>query len=264
MINWHNRIAIVSDEASESFAEAVEICLPLGIRAYELRRFGGARFPHVSDEAVDEVLALVEAHDLTLVGVSPGFFKTALDDPTVEREFAEGFPRAFQLMDRLGVRRISVFSFARQGDPESTLPTQVLEQLQRANELCQQNGVELAIENSAGRWADTGVNLVQIASAVGARVTWDPGNAAAAGERAFPDGYEHVRELLDYVHCKNWDAEKGNVALEAGVVDWAGQIGALKADGYTGYFCVEPHQWNDRANATRLNTGQLLELLETV
>ena len=53
MATWRDRIAILSDEASESFADAVEICLPLGIRSYELRRFGGARFPYVSDEAVE-------------------------------------------------------------------------------------------------------------------------------------------------------------------------------------------------------------------
>ena len=93
-------------------------------------------------------------------------------------------------------------------------------------------------------------------------VTWDPGNAAAAGEIAFPDGYTHVRHRLNYIHCKNWAATGGNVALDAGVVDWPGQIAALKADCYAGYFCVEPHQWDDRENATRLNTAQLLGLLE--
>ena len=61
MTDWKDRLAIVSDEASESFAEAVGICLPLGIRAYELRKFGGGRFPDVPAKAIDEVLAAVKA-----------------------------------------------------------------------------------------------------------------------------------------------------------------------------------------------------------
>lgn len=271
MINWQDRLAIVSDEASKSFADAVEICLPLGIRAYELRHLGETRFPHVPDATVDAVLALVKAHDLKLVGVSPGFFKQSVDHPSTELAFTEGFPRAFRLMERLGVQRLAVFSFAR-GNPvtdmnatgtERPISPKALEQLQRAKDLCQREGIELAIENSAGCWADSGENLACIAQAIQVNVTWDPANAAASGERAFPDGYAHVRDLVDYVHCKNWGVDGGNVAINDGAVDWAGQIAALKADSYTGYFCIEPHQWHDRANATRLNTAQLLALLET-
>ena len=43
----------------------------------------------------------------------------------------------------------------------------------------------------------------------------------------------------------------------------AGQVAALKADGYKGYFCLEPHQWHDRHNAVRLNIEQLMTLLST-
>ncbi|MBV7332219.1 sugar phosphate isomerase/epimerase [Chloroflexi bacterium TSY] len=273
MTDWTKRLAIVSDEASESFVEAIRICLPLGIQAYELRRFGGARFPYVPDDAIKEVVSLVLQYDLTLVGVSPGFFKGSMIDSQAASEFTEGFPHAFRLMERLGVRQMTVFSYLRD-EPISgqavtmgenlDVPQQVLDQLGRAVELCQKEGINMVIENGADCWGNTGKHAAALAQTLGVQLTWDPANAAASGEIAFPDGYEHVRSLITHVHCKNWSTTNGNVALDAGVVDWKAQLSALELDGYRGYYCVEPHQWHDRANATRLNTRQLVRLLEEV
>ena len=261
MTDWRTRLAIVSDEAAAAFAEAVAICVPLGIRAYELRNFEEGRFPHVPERVIDGVMAQVADHQLTLVGVSPGFGKLAVDDPRSALEVSEGLPHAFRLMATLNVQRLTVFSYLRT-NAAAQPPQQVLDRLGCIATLCRAEGIELLIENSKGCWADTGEHLATIANAIDVRVTWDPANAAAAGERAFPDGYGHVRERIGHVHCKNWGPEGGNVAIADGVVDMAAQIRALKADGYSGYYTVEPHQWHDRANASRLNTKQLLTLLE--
>lgn len=257
---WQNRLAIVSDEAAPGFAEAVRRCLPLGIRAYELRFLYGMRVPHVSMEAIEEVLAEVRDHDLTLVGISPGFCKVRLGDPAVEKEFESGFPQAFRLMDRLGVRRMTVFSYQRT-DRGTPIPARVFDLLQRAATLCREEGVELLIENSPQCWADAGEHLAEVARAVGVRVTWDPANAAASGVEAYPAGYKAVQDLVAHVHLKNWQPTHGWVYLNDGVADIAGQVKALEADGYRGYYCIESHRWTDPA-ATETNTQQLLALLE--
>ena len=111
MTDWTKRLAIVSDEASESFEEAVDICLPLGIGAYELRSIDGSRFPQLSKAAVDQILQLVDRHHLTILGVSPGFCKCSVGDPRAEEEFQTGFPEAFRLMEQLSVRRLTTFSY---------------------------------------------------------------------------------------------------------------------------------------------------------
>jgi len=260
MVDWKERIAIVSDEAAPSFAEAVRVCLPLGIRAFEVRRLHGKRVPHVSEDAVKEMLAAVSRHDLMLLGISPGFCKRALDDPAVEDEFESAFPRAFRLMDRLGVRRMTVFSYQR---PErgAPIPARVFDLLGRAAILCQQEGVELLIENSPQCWGDTGEHLAKLAHEVGIRVTWDPANAAAAGGEAYPAGYDAVRGRVAHVHLKNWHPDHGWVYLNEGVADLAGNLCALEAAGYQGYYCIESHRWNDPA-ATEINTRQLLALLK--
>ncbi len=262
MTDWTSRLAIISDEADDSFAEAVALCLPLGIRAYELRKLEGGRFPQVTDRAIQEVLDNVAAHDLDLIGVSPGFFKGPLDAAVIERAFDDDLPKAFRLMERLGIRRMTLFTFRRSG-PDDPIPAEIYDHLGRAIELCAREGIEVVLENAASIYSNTGANLATIARALGVSVVWDPANGAASGEQSWRDGYEHVSARLVHVHFKNWTPGDGFVAINDGLVDMAGQIEALKADDYPGYYCLEPHQWNDRKNAVRQNCEQLLTLLET-
>ena len=123
-------------------------------------------------------------------------------------------------------------------------------------------GIEVVLENAASIWSNTGANLAKIARTLGVRVVWDPANAAASGELAYPDGYAEVRDLVAHVHFKNWTKANGFVAIGDGVADLKGQVAALKSDGYDGLYCLEPHQWQDRHNAVRANSAQLLQLLQ--
>jgi len=195
MNTWQDRLAIVSDEAAPKFAEAVQVCLPLGIRAFEVRALRGARVPYVPEAEVQEMLAEVEMHGLGLLGISPGFCKTELNDPAVEWELETGFYQAFRFMDRVGVRRMTVFSYLRP-ERRAPIPSRTFDLLHRAAILCRQEGVELVLENSAMCWGDTGENLAELARMAECRVTWDPANAAASGGEAYPAGYEAVRDLV--------------------------------------------------------------------
>ncbi len=260
MTDWTNRLAILSDEADDSFARAVAVCLPLGIRAYELRKLEGGRFPHVTDRAIQEVIDTVAKHELELIGVSPGFFKGPLDAAVIKHTFEADLPKAFRLMERLGLRRLTLFTFRRQSRTQK-IPAEIYDHLGKAVALCAREGIEVVLENAASIFSDTGAHLAEIARNLSVRVVWDPANAARSGEVAFPAGYAQVRDLLAAVHFKNWTPEENFVAIDDGVVDLAAQVAALKTDGYPGYYCLEPHQWQDRVNATRQNAAQLLALL---
>jgi sugar phosphate isomerase/epimerase len=155
---------------------------------------------------------------------------------------------------------MTVFSYLRTS-PGAAIPPQAFDLLGRAAARCRAAGVEMLIENSASCWGDTGAHQADLARAAGVRVTWDPANCEAAGQPAYPDGYAFIRDRVAHVHCKNWRPGVGNVPIAEGQADMAGQIAALLVDGYAGYFCIEPHQWSDRANATRINAAQLRALL---
>lgn len=259
---WEQRLAIVSDEAAATFREAVSLCLPLGITAYEIRNLYEARVPFVSDEAIIEVLSQVSAHHLKLLGISPGFCKRSVDDPKTLEELTSGLPKVFRLMDRLDVRTMTVFGYRRTEEGLPFLP-HVSELLGKYLDACKREGVELRLENSPSCWADTGEHLALLARAVGVSVTWDPANAAASGETAYPDGYLKVNDLVAHVHLKNWHPAEGHVYLRDGVVDIPGQLRALEADGYPGYYCIESHRWQD-PDATQVNAQQLLAYLREI
>ena len=260
MTDWTSRLAIISDEADDSFAEAVDFCLPLGIRAYELRKLEGGRFPQITERALQEVADTAAAHELELIGVSPGFFKGPLDADVIAHTFDQDLPKAFRLMERLGIHRMTLFTFRRSG-PDAPIPAEIYDHLGRAIELCAREGIEVLLENAASIYSNTGANLATIARTLGVKVVWDPANGAASGEQSWRDGYEAVRQRLAHVHFKNW-THGGWTAINDGLVDLAGQVAALKADDYPGYYCLEPHQWQDRKNAVRQNYEQLLALLE--
>ena len=260
MTDWTSRLAIISDEADDSFSESVDYCLPLGIRAYELRKLEGGRFPAVTERAIQEVADTVTAHDLKLLGVSPGFFKGPLDAEVIARTFAEDLPKAFRLMERLGIHQMTLFTFRRSGR-DDPIPAQIYDHLGRAIELCAREGIEVVLENAASIYSNTGANLATIARTLGVKVVWDPANGAASGDASWRDGYDRLRDIIAHVHFKNWTPD-GWAAINDGKVDLAAQVAALKEDGYGGYYCLEPHQWNDRRAAVRENHDQLLALLE--
>ena len=261
MTDWNSRLAIISDEADDSFAAAVDHCLPLGIRAYELRKLEGGRFPQVTERALREVVDTVAAHDLELIGVSPGFFKGPLDADVIAHTFDHDLPKAFRFMERLCIRRMTLFTFRRSG-AEDPIPVEIYDHLGRAIDLCAREGIEVVLENAASIYSNTGANLATIARTLGVKVVWDPANGAASGETSWQEGYDAVRQRLAHVHFKNW-TPSGWAAINDGLVDLAAQVAALKSDGYPGYYCLEPHQWDDRKRAVRQNWQQLLALLES-
>ena len=256
---WTERLAIISDEASPGFREATEVCLPLGIRRFELRMLERGRVPYVSEESIREVEEEVARQHLEIVGINPGFGKVDVEDPKADEELSRGFDDAFRLMDRLSVNRMAMFTYTRT-DPESATPEKVFQRLDQASERCREQGIQLLIENVPSVWGNTGTRLAEIAEKTEIEVIWDPANSEASGEQAYPTGYNAVRPFIEDVHLKNWDPEKKYVYLEEGAADIRGQVLALVDDDYHGLFCIESHRWDD-PEATRINTRQLLGFL---
>jgi sugar phosphate isomerase/epimerase len=94
-------------------------------------------------------------------------------------------------------------------------------------------------------------------------VNWDPGNAYHAGDSPYPGGYEAVRPFVAHVHFKDVSREAAGgyrYAVE-GDIDWAGQIAALKRDGYAGYISVESHM-QPKVGSARALLHRLRRLIE--
>lgn len=269
--------AIVTDELSDSPETAFELGLEWGVRHFELRGMHDARVPRLSPAQRHRLLRAIKAFDVRITAISPGLFKIPfpLETPRtsnlawMEREFHDSWANADALMrehvERLlpesldfaanvGAQYLIAFSFHRGGLPSGPAPAQLIDVLARAAELAHSAGISLIIENEEGHWANTGAHSAALIAATGMPLglNWDPANALIDGDTPFPDGYAACRHLVRNVHFKDarvypdgkWEL------LAHGDVDWAGQIHALRADGYRGYVAMEPHLWPSVASVS--------------
>ena len=238
------QVSIFTDEiCREDPARAVELAAAWGVTHVELRSLPGGRFPDVSDAEILAFGELLASAGLQLSGVSPGFCKCAVDDPSVDAAIEESLPRACEWARRLGTDMISGFAFARA--EAGPMPERVVERVARMVEVADAHGCRFALENVAGSWGDRGSEAAEIIRRVGSAklgLCWDPGNSAMAGSADPVAEYARLKHLVTSVHCKNCDGPSGDWALmNAGVVDWPAQLHALAQDGYEGFLVIETH-----------------------
>jgi sugar phosphate isomerase/epimerase len=263
------RIAIVTDEVSADPATAIELGVGWGVRDFELRGVFTSRAPGLSPYEQVYLRDALAEYDARLVALSPGLFKIpfpprererptmawmdragyadwAARQETLRDHLDELLPASLEYAAALGIGTVVIFGFDRAGLPPGPAPEAVLAALAQAAERAGAMGIQLALENEAGFWADTGERTAQVVRAVGhpaLGVNWDPGNAFCAGDDPYPTGYAAVRGLVRHVHFKDARRNPDGRAtyVVEGEIDWAGQIAALAADRYEGFITVETH-----------------------
>jgi sugar phosphate isomerase/epimerase len=101
------------------------------------------------------------------------------------------------------------------------------------------------------------------------RGNWDPGNAVMLGEVPYPDGYRDVKGLFAHMHIK--DAKKnpqtGKIEwapVGGGVIDWKGQLEAVRKDGYDGTMSLETHYRRPDGNKVESTRESLTGLLKII
>jgi len=241
------RLAIPSDEICPDFEAAVRTGRAWGIDWFEIRGLPSGRIPHVARKDLDAVTRLVDEQGVKISALSPGVFKVPLGAPEVARQMGETLPRTYALAQQWGAQIVIVFSFRTQDPTAADPPDAVVEALRRTASEAAQAGLKVVVENERSHWAGTGAQSAALVRAVNhdnLRLNWDPGNAIAAGDTPYPEGYQAVRGLVGHLHIKD-ERRTGDgyeVVLPGdGEADWPGQFRALLQDGFDGFYTVETH-----------------------
>jgi len=237
------KLAVFTDEISRDTSRAIELASAWQVPSVEVRSLDTGRFPLVPDQELMDFGSKLENSGLLVSGVSPGFFKGPVSDPGVPRALAEDLPRACEWARRWGTNQVSCFAFTREGE---TMPAAVADRLGDMAQTAEAHGCSLVLENEAGCWGNTGLEASELIRRVGhdnLSLCWDPGNSARAGSTCpFPEEYEQFRDLVTHVHLKNFNPDSGQWSLaDTGLVDWPGQLTALRNDGYGGFVVIETH-----------------------
>ena len=120
-----------------------------------------------------------------------------------------------------------------------------------AVELAKMEGISLVVETGNGTMVNSNYTARKLIDDLDAKdtlkVLWDPANNCWCHERAWPDGYEEVRDgYLGHVHIKDVNVDTPRATLEVrrmGEGQLADQFEpiatALRADGYDGVISFE-------------------------
>jgi SHS family lactate transporter-like MFS transporter len=146
--------------------------------------------------------------------------------------------RALEIAERTGARIIRVFSYWRTVDPARCLD-RVVSALSGLADQAQERGLTIGLENEHACNIATGEEAGRLLAAIdhpALKAIWDPANAFVMGENAFPDGYSKLPAgRIVHVHAKDCHVRDHKPTWgplgEMGL-DWTGQIGALRRDGY--------------------------------
>lgn len=272
----------MTDEVSADLETALELAREWKVDGVELRGVGDRRYPDVSDLERARVPELLGEWALPVSAISPGLFKIATpvaprpetrilhwedaamfrrhrDAETAARDHLERLlPLSIDAARAVGAPTIICFSFDRgEGQRPGRAPDWVVDVLKDAAARVGSAGLTLALEVEHICWGDVGSRSADIVTRVAdpaLGINWDPANAYRAGEDApYPEGYAAVRGLVRHVHYKQASTlpDGRRAFTSSGVIDWQGQVDALRRDGYDGWITAEPHITPKVAQARR-------------
>jgi L-ribulose-5-phosphate 3-epimerase len=262
------RIAVINDELGQDFGRACEVASQeFGLEWIELRGMWNKNILKLDASEIAEARRILEKYKLRVTDIAsplfkvdwPGAPKSKLGpkgaqfkaDFTFDQQ-GEVLERSIALAKAFNTDRVRCFDFWRLEDPAPYRAAINAKLLEAANTASKQ-GVILILENEFACNTATAAEAAQTLAAVQSpslMVNWDPGNAAARGEIPYPYGYNLLpKNRIGHCHCKDIKAiakatdskEPGWAAMGAGVIDWVGQLTALKRDGYHYAVSLETH-----------------------
>jgi sugar phosphate isomerase/epimerase len=258
------RVAVINDEIAQDFGHACEVAArDFGMGWIELRGMWKKNICSLDEKEVAEAQQILHKYQLKVTDIASPLFK--VDWPGAPKsKFSEAknfnanftlgqqdevLERAIAMAKAFRTDRVRCFDFWRLED-QAPYRAAINDKLREAANKAAKNGIILVLENESACNTATGGEAARVLSAVQSpalMLNWDPGNAAASGEIPYPDGYKLLpKERIGHCHCKDV-VEKGKkyewAPMGGGLIDWAGQFRALKADGYGYAVSLETH-WN--------------------
>ncbi|MGE5326696.1 MAG: sugar phosphate isomerase/epimerase family protein [Deltaproteobacteria bacterium] len=278
------KLGIITDEITEKFEDALDFISSYSLEYCELRELWGKNIMNLSKDDLERARDLIEKHHLHVSDIGSPIMKYNLPEVPAREEkrdtfranFTEQdteqlFDQAFELARFFHTRKVRIFSYWRVADPEKAYPY-VRDRLAKAAEIARKAGMLLVLENEHECNIGTGKELGRVLKEINSlhlQGNWDPGNAVMLAEVPYPDGYEAVRGWFAHMHAKDVAKDSATGKLKwapvgGGVVDWKGQLHALRLDGYEGTMSLETHYRRPDGNkveSTRESLEGLLKLM---
>lgn len=233
-----------ADEISKDFDEQCELIEELGMRFLEFRSAWGINVLDLSPEQLQDARRILKRHNLKVSSIGSPIGKIFIDE-----DFDSHLDRArhaVAVAEFFEAPFIRIFSFfMREGVNPDDHRDEVLRRMRALALEAERGNVVMVHENEKDIYGDIPRRCADIIESVGSpnlRAAWDAANFVQVGVRPYDEGWSVIRPHLAYMQIKDAIAATGEV-VTAGKGD--GQmvqtIRALKADGFEGFFSLEPH-----------------------
>ena len=244
------KLAAITDEVSQDFAHALDVCKEYGCEGAEVRSVWDIPVGKLTDQHLRDMQKMLDDRGMRVCCVASPFLKCELGDAQAYREHLELLRRCIDIGHQFGANLIRGFAFWKKG-PLEPVWQQILDAFPQPLEILREMDAVLGIENEASCYLGTGSEVGRFLKHFDdphLAAVWDPANQVFANpdEPPYPTGYEAVRGRMAHCHVKDarWNKAEGKAActpIGEGDIDYPGQIRALLRDGYQGYLSLETH-----------------------
>jgi L-ribulose-5-phosphate 3-epimerase len=259
------RVAVINDEITQDFERACYVAArEFGMEWMELRGMWNKNIVALDSKEAAEARRILDKYKLRVTDIASPLFKTdwpgapkskfspAKPEFNADFSFAqqdEVLERGIELAKQFGTDRVRCFDFWRLDD-QAPYRAAMNDNLRDGAMKAGKHNVILVLENELSCNTATGAEAAKVLAKVNSRwlmLNWDPGNAAARGEKPYPDGYNLLpKDRIGHCHCKDVvrksdDTDDEWAKMGSGIVDWLGQFKALKRDGYRYAVSLETH-----------------------
>jgi L-ribulose-5-phosphate 3-epimerase len=258
------RLSVITDELTQDFDRACSIAAKdFGFKWVEVRELWKKNSMALDANEIAEARRILDRHGLRVTDIASPLFKVDWKGAPLSKYSPKGdqfnatytfdqqgevLERSIALAKAFGTERIRCFDFWRL-ENQAPYRQAMNAKLREAAETTGKQGLLLVLENEPSCNTATGGEAAKVLAAVPSThfmLNWDPGNAAAAGEIPYPNGYALLpKNRIGHCHCKNairkTDGSYDWAPVQKGIVDWVGQFAALKKDGYHYAVSLETH-----------------------
>jgi sugar phosphate isomerase/epimerase len=232
-----------ADEISDDLHTQLDVLARLDVGYLELRGVWGKNVLALSDNEVEVVRRTLAERDIKVSAIGSPIGKIGIDDPF--EPHLQDFQRAIQVAKALDCRYIRIFSFFVPEEEADACRPRVMERMQALLDAARGEPVTLLHENERHIYGDIPRrchDLFETLASPQLRMTFDPANFVMCDVHPFTEGYELLKDYIDYVHIKDGLMDEKRV-VPAGRGD--GQVEellvALRERGFHGFASLEPH-----------------------
>ncbi|MEM9105612.1 MAG: sugar phosphate isomerase/epimerase family protein [Pseudomonadota bacterium] len=260
------KLGVICDGISRDLGHALSVMDEFGLEYAELQFVGDTEVGDHTDQEIAGIKVLLEQHEKPVSCLSRHIFAgmTTANRPgdPLHTEHMDALKRVIDMAHELGSPLVRIMTSKKEqilwgshGAEKwnvakgawDTLPPLIAP----AVELAKKEGVTLVVETGNGTMVNSNYTARKLIDDLDAKETlkvlWDPANNCWCHERAWPDGYEEVRNgYLGHIHIKDVQVDTPRAHLEVremGTGQLADQFqpmaDALRADGYDGVISFE-------------------------